>query len=325
MAQSFGISQIRDAQPYWYERSIYTSTITLAATQISNVFSVQGWQPLQIPTFLVGLDSLAISQDPNVQIDLTYDRTNFRSFADHYRPDLRPVDVNRWALNNVSLTLTNRGTSPTQGTELLYSCYVWRMPIALKVLLGYALSADEQSIAKSVGLDLSPVAQQGTFPIPLSAIIERTYSNRQVRGPLEWAGPAQVPQTQALPFLTLTTSTNELLVVRNLYAEADPDYGIRLQVDRDGQQNYLDVDASFLSGDGHGIDLFLPAKQGLSFKLVANQTAPAAIPVRLSVWHLSLSSILRVRLGQAQQGDLVALYGNEIGQALFQRIVAGVK
>jgi hypothetical protein len=325
MAQAFGLDQIRSAEPYWYERQAYTATVNVAGNQIYNLFSVQGWEPSNQPTYQASLVDLGITQDPNIRLDITYDRSNLRAFADHFRPDLDPVEVNRWALNNLSVTLTNLSSSTSQSTQIVYTTSVWRMPIAVKLLLGYALSAQEQAIARAVGLDLSPVAQQGVFPIPLSAIIERTYANRQIRGPLEWSGPAQTPTTNPTAFLNVVANTNELLVLREIYAEADPDYGIRIQVDRDGAQNYLDLDASLLSRGGQGVDMFLPAKTSLAVKIVASQQPPGPTPVRVVVWHLSLSAILRVRLGLSTEADLQALYGNQVGLEVYQRIVAGVR
>lgn len=330
MAQTvFGVDFIQQAAQYWYERAPFTATNSIPPSgQASIIGQVSGWNG-NFAKDVVFADSIASTQDPNVLYQLVYDGQTRYIYADTLRPDLLPVRLSAGLYQNVSLTAVSASAlAPTTvNTQTIVTMAVWEAPVAYKIMRGFPITQNELAIAKAAGLSKNPVSERGVFPIPISAVIERTFENRIIRTTLEFAGPDPVSTTSGTPFYAISAQPNEMLVVRSIGAEIDSDYLPTLTIARDNQPTHLQIDPSLLSLE-HPVDMFIPATQSLSFSLSATGlTTPT--PVRIEVWHVARSSILNTRRGIAT-GDfgleaLQGLYGDAEGQKLYQQILAGVR
>ncbi len=325
MAQTvFGVDFIQQAAQYWYERAPFTSTNSIPpGGQASIIGQVSGWNG-NFAKNVVFADSIASTQDPNVLYRLVYDGQTRYIYADTLASDLLPVQLGAGLYQNVSLTAVSAsaGAPTTVNTQTVITMAVWEAPVSYKIMRGFPLTQNELAIAKAVGLKTNPVSEHGTFPIPISAVIERTYENRLIRTTLEFAGPDPVSTTSGTPFYAVSAQPNEMLIVRSIGAEVDSDYNPTLTVARDNQPTHLQIDPSLLSLD-HPTEMFIPATQSLSFSLSATGLG-SATPVRIEVWHVARSSIINTRRGIAT-GDfgLEALQGHSTSRGRRQMASAG--
>lgn len=342
MATQLDQQTIESQRRYWYSRIPYTSTDSIAAGSTKTFFSLRDWNTSEELTTQVGVRTVGATQDPNVQFQVTADARPVQWYADSQRPALRPVDVGAYATGNLSLQATNQGTAATVNSQTLYTADIWQLPIAERVMRNLPLPDDLKALATSTGVGLDPSAMQGTLPIPIGTVIERTYQNRRIAPDLAFGGKAPTPTTSDQVFYPLVRqSPNEMFVVRSIGAQAPSaqDYGVRIRIDQDSQSQIVDLDASLLSLD-HPTDMFLPALRSLNFHIICTVAdAPGPVPVRLEVWRVSLSAILRVRLGLQSLSQLIASMGGstargrtpeqrtlaEAAGALYTRIIAGVK
>ena len=325
----FGQQFISQATPYWYERAVFTSTNTIAALgQASIVSGVSGWNG-NFAKQVVVFDSIAATQDPNMLYTLKIDGQVRQVYGDTLKPNLRSSRLGVGLYKNIGITAYNVSTTTTvQNSQLLYGVSVWEAPIAYKVMRGFPLDPNELAIAKAVGIETTPVGQHGTLPIPLDAVIQRTYENRIQRVTLEYAGPDPTAAVTGSPFYSVSAQPNELLVLRSLGADIDADYQPTLTIGQDNNPQHLVIDPSLLSLDDP-VDLFIPATQSLTFTLEVTTVPNGVVPFRFEVWHVALSSILNTRLGiatgQFGKESLIGLYGETKGADMYNRILAGVQ
>jgi|SRR5579875_1222720 len=317
---------IRNALDYWYERNVYTSTLSLAPGATAALFPLlASWNPPTGARQVVSLETIAASQDPNLRLQVTYDGLSATVLGDDLAPDLKPVRVSAPAASSLGLSAVNTGTQASTGTQVLYGTSIWTAPVAYKVLHGYGLTQEDLDLAKQVGMETNPVQSRGTHPIPISAVIERTYANRMTQSPYQFQGPSPLATTQGAVFAQVNANPpgQDLLVLRYLAAEADEDYGVTITLDRDNQIGHTTWDAGLMSLD-HPLDLFIAAKSSLTFHIQAAVAPPGPIPVRFEVWHVSLTAILRLRMGLMTKEAAQGLYGQTQGSDLYARVLTGV-
>ena len=317
---------VRNALDYWYERNVYTSTLSLAPGASSTLFPLlASWNPPTGARQVVSLETIAASQDPSLRLQITYDGLSSVVLGDDLPPDLKPVRVSAPAASSLGLTAVNQGTVQEVGTQVLYGASIWAAPVSYKVLHGYGLTQEDLDLAKKVGLKTNPVQSRGTHPIPISAVIERTYANRMTQSPYQFQGPSPQATTQGAVFAQVNANPpgQDLLVLRYLAAECDEDYGVTITLDRDNQIGHTTWDVGLMSLD-RPLDLFIAAKSSLTFHIQAGQAPPGPVPVRFEVWHVSLTAILRLRMGLMSEAAAQGLYGSEAGANLYARVLTGV-
>lgn len=324
MSSTFNLSDIQSASAYWYERIPYTLLLsTLQPNTAQSIFTTSGWNRGNLISTVVLLESLAATQQANLRFDLTYDRQAKRFFGNGFGSNLRPSEVGAYAINNISLTSVNTDSSHALvNMQINYHMVVWQMPISYKVMLGVPLTQNELDTARRIGLSTDPTAQKGTFPIPISAVVERTYANRLIDAPLVVADEFQAT-AQSTVFHVETAQTNQLLVLRNIAAEANMDYGVTITVDRDDNAGHVVLQADSLDLE-RGIDMFVPALHSLTFRIQAQTPPPYMIPVRVVMWRIAMSNILRVRTGQLTLAQLQTIMGSSAGQKFWDDVLAGV-
>ena len=308
--QTFGLATIQESQPYWYERLPYTTLVSLSGGNASEAIIPQtsGWNLGQSPDTLVTLEDVATARDPGLYLRATWDGQTKTMYAASHPPALEPVPVRARARDVLSLTALGTTTMPSY---VLYHVSVFRLPLVWKVLLGYPLTADEQQMANDLGLTTSPVAQNGQHPIPLSAVLERTFENRQVSTPLVYDGPPiSFSQSLSVRLPTVNVPVNGLLILRKISIGVGADYGPTVTINRDTQAAHLVIDASPFSMT-RPIEMWIPARQQVQVQIQVNAAPPGPVPVRVEMLQLSLSNILRVRLGILSESGLVTLFQDE--------------
>lgn len=326
MAASFGLQTIQNARAYWLEQIPYSALIpTLTAGgQESLIPAVQGWNPQNNPATLARLDDLGATRWSGVQVDLTSDTTRDRYDLGQWPADLEPVPTDRVARTRLSATLVNTTGSAVTNLQCTYRVTVWAEPIAVKVLYGWPLTVQEQALARAIGLDTGTASQRGTLPMDLDRIIEGTYRNRLIGTPLSFALAATAsPTTGGLSFHRVQVPPNTLMVVRSVAMAGTLEDGVQLHIDRDSDTDHVILDAATMNLD-RPVRMFVPARQNLNFRLTATTAPPAPTPVRIEVWPVSLSNILRIRLGELDQAGAEQLLGAANGQKLYAAVKAGM-
>ena len=326
MAASFGLSTIANARPYWLEQIPYTALIsTLAAGAQDNLIpAVQSWNPTNQAPTLVALDTLGATQWPGVQLDLASDTTRDRYDLGMWPANLAGVAVDRAARARISATLTNTNTTAATNLQIAYQMTVWAEPIAVRVLRGWPLSTQDQALARQIGLDIAPNNQRGTLPLSIDRVIENSYRNRLIGSPLSFALAATAtPTTGGTPFHRVQVPPNALYVVRSVAMAATWEDGVQLHIDRDTDTDHVVLDAATMTLD-RPTPMFIPALASLNFRLTATTAPKAPTPIRIEVWPVSLSNILRLRLGLLDLAGAEQIMGATNGQKLYASVKAGL-
>ena len=315
MADVFGTATIEHARKYWLERTPYTTVVgSLAAGATISIFAIAGWNTAGGSDMVATLYSLGITQFPNLQITITADGTTDRYFADEFPAALRQVKMGHAARSNMSVSLTNNGTTTLTNIQVTYIAQSWRAPSSYKILQGYALTTNERNQALAAGLALNPAHDQGLFPIPLDTVIERSYENRRVRPWLRFARSIALPSAGVVQtFDQIQARPGELLVLAGLGSIADFDDDVVLSVDRDNNAAHLQLNADQLNTEDL-LEMVVPALSTLTFKFQAGVLPPANVPVRVEVLRVSMSLVLDLRMGEVTQGQVA-----QVLSASFQR------
>jgi hypothetical protein len=308
MANAFTGDVITASLPYWYSRLPYTVSVALGAGGQTNLTGpVTGYNTQESPGALVTLETVHTALDPNLVLRVQADQQTLQLYTAAHPPGFRPVPVGARAVQSLTLSAYNPGSATSLPSSVLYSVSVWRLPLTMKILLGYAITSDEQALAQRLGLDISPVAMNGQFPIPLSAVIERTYANRLIGSPLIYDGPPLTfpPGGGQVSLPPFSVPPNALYVLRSVAVPMDADYGPTVQIDRDANESFVQFDPSV---SPEPVDLFLPALQRIQIRVSVTSPPPGPVPIRVVLWPVSLSNILRVRLGLITETGLVQVF-----------------
>lgn len=323
MATGFTLGALQAAIPYWYERLPYTLTLSsIAAGGDSPLFAVLGWTPATAPATLVGIRGLGATTWPNVQLRVAYDSQAERSDLITWPDNADEVPLRYDAVNSLSAQVVNVGTTATPSLYLTYTMTIWQMTVAYKVMRGYPLTPTEQSQAQALGLPVNPTEMRGDLPMALGTLIEREYASRQIDTPLAFAQPVAATAAQS-PIKHVRARPNELLVLRALAVEAAPEDGVVLTVDRDNDPGHVQIDGGQCQW-GKPIGCFVPALSHLTFKIQASSALAYEPLVRVTVWRLNLSNILRTRLGILTSRSLETLLGSEQASVFESQLDVGV-
>jgi len=314
MASTLTTSLIAALAPYWYARLPFTTAVSLAAGgQASVIPAVANWNQGTSPTVLVTVEAVQTAPDPNLVLTLATDRTTQLLYAAAAPGGFAPLPVRAYAWQSLTLAARNPNTAASPASPVWTTVSIFRVPTAWKVLFGQPITPAEAGAAATLGVETSPTAQRGLRPIPLSAVIERTYANRQIASPLVYDGPPQ-QFTSAAPTATLPTITvpaNGLYVLRRISVPIDADYGPQVTINWETQENFWSGDPS---GSPRPLDFVLPFLQQLQVVVTVQSPPPGPVPIRVEVWRLSLSLLLRARLAALTgltPAALAALYESQ--------------
>ncbi len=324
MATGFTSKIIQDAAPYFYERIPYTDTITaLAAGSTAPLFSVSQWNSTASPSVRVALHGMSLTRWPSLQLRTVYDNRTDRIDSRGFPGYRETLDVNYGAIKQLISTLVNIGTTTIPQIAITYTISVLRMSIATKVMMGYPLDKTEMSMAQAMKLGTDPTRQLGNLPMPMDTIIDREYAARQIAGPIAFSSGVTATPASSVVAHVRPQSPNELLVLRAIAVEAAPEDGVILTIDRDDNPAHVVVNAQ-ATALSHPLDCFIPATNHFTVSIQGTTTVPYPVPVRLVIWRVSLSDILRVHLGILTERDLENLMGTEGGSAFWNAMQTGV-
>jgi len=313
LASTFGQQDILNARPYWLQKNLYTSVTTLGAGLQTVLFNVSGWNTSGVQLY-AELSALGITQMPGLRIDITADGQTYQYWANEFPSALRLLPMGHGAVRNLQAVLTNTTTTTMYNVQVVQQMLVWVLPVTEKILLGYPLTAQDQALARRANVELNPAAETRVLPIPVSTVIERTYYARRI---LPWVGWARsVPNVGTTPttFTSITVGPNQIAVLLEAAIESRLADQVTLTVARDTDTQAMQVRGDAIGREGK--ELFLPAKQYLTFSLSAAQTVAGSVPVRLKVLRASLSAILALRMGILDVAGLAGLIGGPKAQTI---------
>jgi hypothetical protein len=311
---AFSRQTVAQSLPYWYERLPITTRVQLGAGASTPVIpQVGGWNQANVaPSGLVTLETVATPRDQALTLRVTADGVVHTLYAEDHPPGLEPVPVRARAVRSIALTALNTTQAAMVAPDpVVAQVSIWRIPAVAKVALGYDLTTEEADTLHSLGLGTSPLTQNGQYPIPLSAVVERTYLNRQVGTPLAYDGPPVDLSTGSRSLPTLEVPANQILVLRKVAVEVSSDYGPQVSIAKDNVDNYLTFDPS-VGSMARPVDLFLVATDQITITISCATPPPAPVPVRVVAIPIALSNILRIRLGLLSLGGLQQIFQGEV-------------
>lgn len=310
---TFSRQTVAQSLAYWYERLPFVQFVQIAAGgQAPVITQTGGWNAGgQAPSGLVTFEDVATVRDPNLSLRITADGVTQTLYAAQHPPALEPVPVGMRAATRIAATALNSGATDMAAPEpVVYHLSVFRVPAIWKVLLGLDLTSEEDAALTSLGFDKSPLTMNGQYPMPLSAVIERTYLNRQVGTPLVYDGPAVDLSSGTATLPTFEVGDNQVLVLTEVAVEVGSDTSAQVAIAKDHVDNYLTFDPSVTSMR-RPLDMFVVARDQLAVTITAANPPAAPVPVRIKAIPVSLSNILRIRLGLLSEAGLQQLFEGE--------------
>jgi len=307
---------------YWYERLQYTWGPQTLNTGNTPVFNVSKLNSTQVPQWVAELSGIAATQNANVFLDIAFDRNSIPALVNQGATDALPSGVRSYsgllvrATRNMSLQMQNLGFSSIDNFQLNYQVAMRRLTVADKILLGISqFTQDEQDALRNKSIDIEGLVSRGAIPIPIETQIERTYRNRLIYSEERLLHvDADLSDTSFLTIRASETGGDSFLVLRHIAIEGGA--SVVVSVDRDEDSNYMGVNgAAFVDADDRPWDVFVPALRYLTFHIQANSIIQG-VPIRIVVWHVKLSDILRIRFGLVGRG--------QVPDDLYLRVIAGV-
>lgn len=314
------------AAKYWYEKLQYTwgpQTLAGGATPVNTpIFSVSRVNRTEIPQWVAELSNIGATQNASVALDFTFDRHRIPALSSQGFTNAMPAGLRSMlpdavgATGSMSLTAQNSSGGSIANFQFNYQVAMRRLTVADKLVAGIdKFTADELEALNDKSIDVRGLIDKGIgHPIPIEDQIRRTYKNR---AKVDFRLLHVDASTSDAAFLTIRASEfgqDRFLVLRELAIEGGA--AVTVSVDRDDDINYMGVNgAAFAEADDRPWDVFIPALHYLTFHIQA--TAPvSAVPIRIVVWHVKWSNILRVRFGLAGRGD--------VPDNTYLRAIAGV-
>jgi len=320
----FGQSQAFAAK-YWYEKLQYTwgpQTLSGGAAPVDTpIFSVSRLNRTDVPLWAAEFSGLAATQNADVSLDFAFDRHRIPALVNQGFTDVMPAGLRIMlpdpirAIGNISLVARNASGGDIAAFQLNYQVAMRRLTVADKLVMGIdKFTAEELEALNDKSIDVRGLVEKGIHPIPIEDQIRRTYKNR---ARVDFRLLHVDASTSDTAFLTVRASefgSDRFLVLRELAVEGGA--AVVVSVDRDDDYNYMGVNGpAFAEADDRPWDVFVPALSHLTFHIQAAASV-TDVPIRIVVWHVKWSNILRVRFGLAGRRD--------VPDNTYLRAIAGV-
>jgi len=262
----------------------------------------------QFPPLLVRLSEVAVDRDDDAEMRFKVDKTTFSVVAGSMFDGLK---------NNFSLLAKDRiyynlyHSAGVSDFKTFFSLWVIKPTVAHKLRLGIPLTAEEQKLARDLGI--FDTVEKGLLPLPLSQQIAREY---QIIQEETHGFKVDVPAA-GVDIETLHPLNGQFLVLTKLSADPGTATGnnIRIAVDRDHVSDYFEFPTYALNGLDKEISCFIPALHELRIKLKAT-LADTDINIRFTIWKCALTNIFRAKWGLASKDELPG--------DTYQKVLAGV-
>lgn len=319
----------------WYERIPFTNGPFTLNSGSNTIFNATSLSP-EDPEWMTMVESPAVTNTyPLSYITINGDRIQYGgntatgSLA-AFRAGLRGDPQARvQAINDLSVFLYG----DAQHTGFQFNCYISRLHLTLaeKLVLGGTvaslltpdeLSASNYGAGTDKAINVAVNVAKGTAPIPLHTQIARTFEP-MLRGvqPVWLYAPAVGTTDTPMGTDIVPYDSDDLLVLREIGVEEDPstsaapNAAVAFTVDT--YTNYFGINGNALSdavvGGDDPLDVWVPANQKVSVSSQAFAST-ANVAVRLVVWHLRKSAIIRARMGQK----------NRVPERTFLQVIGGV-
>ena len=317
MGASFTTAQAKLAR-LWAERLIYTwGPATLNPGPQTNIFNAQNWTNAQQPDTLARLRRIWVTQNPNVQLQWSFDgnsinATSANGYTDANRAGVRVMDVDAPAISRLSMSAANGSGAPIPNFQISYEIEMQKLTVADKLLRGYGLSQFDHEILELLGSDgldqIRALVDKGTLPKTLDQQIENIFKNRRIgdhnsTGSYHLSAGATTAGTVAIG--PAQPANGEFLILEEVAAEqlSGSAPAVTLNFDRDDDLGYMILNgAAFVQADDRAWSPFIPALNSIKMEVSAGVTL-SDVPVRVRIGRYKLSNILRVRLGLATHKD----------------------
>lgn len=331
MAESiFANTAIKEAAPYWLEELPYTAMFsTISPNQQPAIFTANNWNHATSPSTLVSLQGIGATRAAAVQLRVLADRrsntpgSSAPPFLSGVPPALQPLEMGIGATQSLSANLNNTsGTFPVTNLQLNYTIRIWHMTATYKVMAGIPLTSEEHTALSALGIKANFAGAQGDLPADVERIIMGEFQNRRLQTQEILIRP-QIT-TASAQIYQANVPTNELLIIRSIGAEARIDNGCVAEIGRDADPNHLSIrlDNTDLT---RRLPMFIPASNNLTISAYASSAPSAPTPIRIVIWRIALSNILRYRLGMIGLAQLQQIYGQKQGEIMHYQLIAGVK
>lgn len=328
MAVQFGTDQARAAR-YHYERLPYTWGPQSLTTGTTPIVSAQKWDRTGTlyPEWQARLEWLESTQNKDVTLTYQADPQNTRNIQNPgytiaTRNGEQRQSLQIEAVQQLTMTLNNTSGAAISNWQLNYGVAMRHLMAADKVmrqqagLRGYALNKDEVDAAVALGFGtgsspsdfqwddkgISVLVDKGTLPLSMDRLMPAIYENRI----LEISDELWYPEsgTGDNSFATYnaalqTLSSGTFPVLLGIAVENSPN--VTVSVDRDGQNNYLQVNGSaYVQTNDHAWDCWIPALDFLTFHVTngSGNSTSANVAIRLKIATVAMSEVLAILYGR---------------------------
>lgn len=324
---SDAVSALVRKRNMWYEKVPFTYGPYSMVSGTNSIFTASTLAP-GIPDWQTTLTDLAVTNTyPKSFITVNVDGPQFGGNSSTgslaaFRAGLRPDPRMRAStINRLSVSITGDAAHASQ--NLNYAVEMQRLTLASKRLIGGSvatqLTPDERAAAAwqppkgQSPLDVASGVQKGYLPIPISAQIERTFLDQIIQVQTVWLYGAAIGTNDTSIGQEISPVRgigNSFMVIREIGVENDPSTAAaptaNLGINSDSQTNYVGLNCQALAGaisNDAPLDTWIPCQEKIAVTASANSGTPN-VPVRLVIWHIAYSDLIRVRFGLAHPPDV---------------------
>lgn len=283
---------------YYPEKLVGTAVYQLAPSALAAP------APLDVRLFdplLVRVTDLALSPQAGVEWELTWDRKVLRRSAQALpATEEAPLDVA--AFRQAHLDVANIGTSTVSDYPVRYGLWVYPPTLAERLHRRQTLTNDDARLAQQLAIE-AEIRGSGRLPIPLAVMLAREV---QVLERIPFARVLNLSAGgEALVEQIRPDGPDEAVVLEALACDrgGSAAANLVLHIDRDGQTDYLSVQAWCLPGIDRAVPVWIPAVEELRVRVSA-AAAQADLRVRLLVARMRLSDVWRIRWGLVGRSEV---------------------
>lgn len=201
------------------------------------------------------------------------------------------------ARSEVFFSLLNEGPVDRIDVRVDYSAWIDEPNAAQKLLMGWELSNEEQSFVDAFGVRSS--FEKGILPLPRSIVLERQYNllSRTTQVAANVDVPANTSKREIFRF---TPKADEFIVLEGFEVHSDPDDAIELFISRDGDNEYVRFDTTWMH---NAPKCFIPALHEMRIEVNAPATVNG-VDFTAQVGRYKLNNVLRARWGLVSPDEI---------------------
>lgn len=257
--------------------------------------------PLDLRRFTnlaVELVDISLTADASIRAEIRADRED-REIRTSSLDSATVYPFRFVARDLLSYGLRNTAATPVAGYRTVYGLWVYRPDVAQKILHRWPLTAEDEALAKELGIRDS--VEKGVLPLPRTYVLEREY---QVLNSMVFAITVDVPAAPLYEtVLQVYAATDEFIVLRrftcsNTLIAND----VIMTFDRDDDIGYFTFRAAAL-GSLSGINCWIPARSELRVTASA-VSAASGVTFTFEVLRCRMTNLLRARWGLASPDEL---------------------